>query len=133
SRLRGPPRPGRAGQLAVRGSGQDDPPVLSRTGARATAPGAVLGRASPAQVGLVRGAPPTPSAPVAAPPGRGWVRLGDGPVQRLQVPAAPDPYDEGTAEADRRAVLELLPPRPQSLPVPLAPTEPPSVPAGADL
>jgi hypothetical protein len=30
-------------------------------------------------------------------------------VLRLQVPATPDPYDEETPEAERRAVLSLLP------------------------
>jgi hypothetical protein len=30
-------------------------------------------------------------------------------VLRLQVPATPDPYDEETGEAERQAVLALLP------------------------
>jgi hypothetical protein len=45
------------------------------------------------------------------PPGRGYARLGSGPVHRLQVPATPDPYDDATSDADRQAVLALLPPR----------------------
>jgi hypothetical protein len=32
-------------------------------------------------------------------------------VLRLQVPATPDPYDEATSEAQRQAVLGLLPGR----------------------
>jgi hypothetical protein len=32
-------------------------------------------------------------------------------VHRLQVPATPDPYDDATSDADRQAVLALLPPR----------------------
>ncbi|MFD9677292.1 hypothetical protein ACFWAO_36035, partial [Streptomyces sp. NPDC059981] len=45
------------------------------------------------------------------PPGRGYARLGTGPVHRLQVPATPDPYDDGTHPGHRQAVLELLPER----------------------
>ncbi|KLJ04540.1 membrane protein [Streptomyces sp. KE1] len=133
SLLQVPLRHGRAAQVTVVVAEQfDSTESLTEPVRRHTRARVVLGRASAAQVALVLGAPPNTSTPVAAPPGRGWVRLGDGPVQRLQVPAAPDPYDEGTAEADRRAVLELLPPRPQALTVPPAPTEPPAVPAGAD-
>lgn len=51
----------------------------------------------------------TPIAQV--PPGRGYARLGSGPVHRLQVPATPDPYDDATNDAHRQAVLALLPPR----------------------
>ncbi|MCZ7413221.1 MULTISPECIES: hypothetical protein [unclassified Streptomyces] len=70
----------------------------------------VLGAASPEQVRAVLGEPPQ-TTPVrdGVPPGRGYARLGTGPVLRLQVPAAPDPYDELAAEAHRQAVLALLP------------------------
>ena len=51
----------------------------------------------------------TPAADV--PPGRGYARLGAGPVHRLQVPSTPDPYDDATSDTDRKAVLALLPPR----------------------
>ncbi|MEE1770672.1 hypothetical protein PUR34_21680 [Streptomyces sp. JV185] len=72
---------------------------------------AVLGHCSREQVESVLGIEPhtTPAADV--PPGRGYVRLGTGPVLRLQVPATPDPYDEATGEAERQAVLGLLPGR----------------------
>lgn len=126
SLLQVPLRHGRAAQVTVVVAEQfDSTEALTEPVRRHTRARVVLGRASAAQVALVLGAPPNTSTPVAAPPGRGWVRLGDGPVQRLQVPAAPDPYDEGTAEADRRAVLELLPPRPQPLPAPPPPPSPP--------
>lgn len=69
----------------------------------------VLGALPPEWVGEVLGALPG-SWPLAdAPPGRGYVRLGAGPVLRLQVPSAPDPWDEEAGEAERRAVLGLLP------------------------
>ncbi|MGH3312272.1 MAG: hypothetical protein ACRDP3_17085, partial [Streptomyces sp.] len=60
-------------------------------------------------------APPLPQAP----PGRGFARLGGGPVLRVQVPATPDPFDEAAGEAERLAVLGLLPER-----VPCQATEP---------
>ncbi|AJT62341.1 P-loop NTPase family protein [Streptomyces chattanoogensis] len=71
----------------------------------------VLGPATADEVRSVLGAPPhtTPTADV--PPGRGYARLGTGPVLRLQVPATPDPFDEETCEADRLAVMALLPER----------------------
>ncbi|MER6751239.1 hypothetical protein [Streptomyces fungicidicus] len=71
----------------------------------------VLGPATAEQLETVLGAPPhtTPVDQVA--PGRGYARLGSGPVHRLQVPATPDPYDDATSDAERQAVLELLPPR----------------------
>ncbi|WP_446049843.1 hypothetical protein, partial [Streptomyces albidoflavus] len=98
SLLQVPLRHGRAAQVTVVVAEQfDSTEALTEPVRRHTRARVVLGRASAAQVALVLGAPPNTSTPVAAPPGRGWVRLGDGPVQRLQVPAAPDPYDEGTA------------------------------------
>ncbi|MEU9115374.1 ABC transporter ATP-binding protein [Streptomyces sp. NPDC048483] len=71
----------------------------------------VLGPATAEEVRLVLGAPPhtTPTADV--PPGRGYARLGSGPVLRLQVPATPDPFDEATCETDRIDLMALLPER----------------------
>ncbi|MDX3855154.1 hypothetical protein [Streptomyces sp. AK02-01A] len=69
----------------------------------------VLGPATSSQVETVLGAPPHTTPTSHVPPGRGYARLGAGPVLRLQVPATPDPYDSATSEAHRRAVLALLP------------------------
>lgn len=44
------------------------------------------------------------------PAGRGWVRLGGGPVSRLQTPYAPDPYSSSTTNPDRSRMLQLLHP-----------------------
>ncbi|WP_326594685.1 hypothetical protein [Streptomyces sp. NBC_01803] len=71
----------------------------------------VLGAVTAGQVETVLGAAPGGSVTVATPPGRGFARLGAGPVYRLQVPATPDPGDEATDETLRRAVLALLPAR----------------------
>ncbi|GGZ09018.1 ATP-binding protein [Streptomyces poonensis] len=71
----------------------------------------VLGPASPEQVEAVLGAPPQTTPAWDVPPGRGYARLGAGPVHRLQVPATPDPYDDATSDNDRQAVLALLPER----------------------
>ncbi|WP_069173182.1 hypothetical protein [Streptomyces griseus] len=74
---------------------------------------AVLGPATREEVeAVVGGRPPTTPTP-DVPPGRGYARLGTGPVLRLQVPATPDPYDDATSEAHRQAVLDLLPGAPQ--------------------
>ncbi|WP_238782593.1 ABC transporter ATP-binding protein [Streptomyces monomycini] len=105
-----PLRHGRAAYVTVVVADQLDSagllsePVLTHTRARV-----VLGPATPEDVQAVLGAPPhtTPAADV--PPGRGYARLGTGPVLRLQVPATPDPYDDATSEAHRQAVLDLLP------------------------
>ncbi|THA75191.1 hypothetical protein E6R60_16740 [Streptomyces sp. A0642] len=80
--------------------------VRSHTRARV-----VLGRCSPAQIESVLGAGPHTTPPPDVPPGRGYARLGTGEVLRLQVPATPDPYDDATSEAERQAVLDLLPER----------------------
>ncbi|MFC0602819.1 hypothetical protein [Streptomyces palmae] len=69
----------------------------------------VLGAVPAGQVAAVLGAPPHTTGAYEVPPGRGYARLGTGPVHRIQVPAAPDPYDPGVGEALRRAVLEMLP------------------------
>lgn len=69
---------------------------------------AVLGPATPDQVRAVLGEAPATTPPPRVPPGRGYARLGTGPVHRLQVPATPNPYDEEATEPQRRAVLDLL-------------------------
>ncbi|WP_371679552.1 hypothetical protein [Streptomyces sp. NBC_01276] len=71
----------------------------------------VLGPASVQQITDVLGLPPHTTPPAQPPPGRGYARLGTGPVHRLQVPATPDPYDDGTHPGHRQAVMELLPER----------------------
>ncbi|MFC8875547.1 P-loop NTPase family protein, partial [Streptomyces ardesiacus] len=71
----------------------------------------VLGPASVDELTTALGAPPHTTPVDQVPPGRGYARLGTGPVHRLQVPATPDPYDDATSEAHRQAVLDLLPPR----------------------
>ncbi|KOV62850.1 membrane protein [Streptomyces sp. MMG1121] len=71
----------------------------------------VLGTAASRQVEAVLGVPPHTTPLGQVPPGRGYARLGSGPVHRLQVPRTPDPYDDATSDADRAAVLDLLPPR----------------------
>ena len=71
----------------------------------------VLGPASCAQLEAILGVPPHTTPTRDMPPGRGYARLGAGPVLRLQVPATPDPYDDATSETHRRAVLGLLPDR----------------------
>ncbi|QEU84660.1 membrane protein [Streptomyces viridosporus] len=81
-------------------------PVRQHTRARV-----VLGPATTEQLTAVLGAPPHTTPVDQVPAGRGYARLGTGPVHRLQVPATPNPYDEATSDAHRQAVLELLPPR----------------------
>ncbi|PWI09145.1 hypothetical protein DIZ27_17740 [Streptomyces sp. NWU339] len=71
----------------------------------------VLGPATPEQVAAVLGAPPHTTPVEHVPPGRGYARLGTGPVHRIQVPATPNPYDDATSDAHRQAVLDLLPAR----------------------
>ncbi|MFD3939867.1 hypothetical protein ACFWSF_33640 [Streptomyces sp. NPDC058611] len=71
----------------------------------------VLGPATIQQITDVLGLPPHTTPTTQVPPGRGYARLGTGPVHRLQVPATPDPYDDATHPAHRQAVLELLPDR----------------------
>ncbi len=69
----------------------------------------VLGPASPEQLEAVLGARPRTTPASDVPPGRGYARLGTGPVHRLQVPATPDPFDDATSDTHRQAVLDLLP------------------------
>ncbi|MEU4656990.1 hypothetical protein AB0G32_24170 [Streptomyces sp. NPDC023723] len=71
----------------------------------------VLGAAGPDELAAGLGAPPGTTPVDQVPPGRGYARLGTGPVLRLQVPATPDPYDDAADDAHRQAVLELLPAR----------------------
>ncbi|MDQ0983321.1 hypothetical protein [Streptomyces sp. V2I9] len=110
--LRVPLRHGRAAQVTVVLAEQFDAldtltgTVLNHTRARA-----VLGPASREQIAAVLGAEPHTTPPPRVPPGRGYVRLGTGPVLRLQVPATPDPYDDDASDAHREAVLGLLPGR----------------------
>jgi hypothetical protein len=112
SLLRVPLRHGRAANVTVVVAEQFDGeealsgPVRQHTRARV-----VLGPVAARQVEEALDAPP-PTTPLGhVPPGRGYARLGSGPVHRLQVPRTPDPYDDATSDADRQAVLELLPPR----------------------
>jgi YD repeat-containing protein len=70
----------------------------------------VLGSAPPERIEAVLGAPPHTTPPGPVPPGRGYVRLGAGPVLRLQVPAAVDQCAHaagagGTSRAPRPADL----------------------------
>ncbi|MER5304513.1 hypothetical protein ABT039_34310 [Streptomyces lasiicapitis] len=71
----------------------------------------LLGPATADQVEDALGAIPHTTPTADMPPGRGYARLGTGPVLRLQVPATPDPYDDATSDTHRRAVLDLLPSR----------------------
>ncbi len=106
-----PLRHGRTANVAVAVADQLDatetlaPVVIAQTRARV-----VLGRLDPEHVQAVLGAPQRTTPAADVPPGRGYARLGTGPVLRLQVPATPDPFDEETPDAQRAAVLALLPP-----------------------
>lgn len=110
--LQVPLRHGRAAGVTVVVAEQFDSldaliePVAQHTRARV-----VLGPATPEELQDVLGTQP-PTTPTAdVPPGRGYARLGTGAVHRLQVPATPDPYDDATSEAQRQAVMALLPDR----------------------
>ncbi|MFI8220900.1 hypothetical protein [Streptomyces sp. NPDC085932] len=106
-------------------------PVHRHTRARV-----VLGPATAEQLESVLGAPPHTTPVDLIPPGRGYARLGNGPVHRLQVPATPNPFDDAAPEAHREAVLALLPPRTtpadgETVPEPDgSPGEPEPVPTG---
>ncbi|MFK0290607.1 hypothetical protein ACIQU6_09030 [Streptomyces sp. NPDC090442] len=110
--LQVPLRHGRAAQVTVVVADQFETaelltdPVRAHTKARV-----VLGPATAEEVQAVLGAPPHTTPLPEVPPGRGYARMGTGPVLRLQVPATPDPFDDATGEAHRRAVLALLPER----------------------
>ncbi|MEU7037137.1 hypothetical protein ABZ958_26110 [Streptomyces sp. NPDC046237] len=110
--LQVPLRHGRAAQVTVVVAEQfDSVDTLSETVRTHTRARVVLGPASPDQIESVLGVAPHTTPIPAVPPGRGYARLGTGPVLRLQVPATPDPYDDATSEAHRQAVLALLPDR----------------------
>ncbi|WNI14581.1 hypothetical protein [Actinacidiphila sp. ITFR-21] len=115
-----PLRHGRTANVAVAVADRLDatetlaPAVIAQTRARV-----VLGPLAPDHVAAVLGAAQRTTPASDVPPGRGYARLGTGPVLRLQVPATPDPYDEETSPAERDAVLALLPGAPPaSGPVP---------------
>ncbi|MFE5405190.1 hypothetical protein ACFQ9Z_28295 [Streptomyces sp. NPDC056580] len=110
--LQVPLRHGRAANVTVVVAEQfDSAESLSEAVRQHTRARVVLGPAAPQQVEAVLGMPPHTSPPAQVPAGRGYARLGTGPVHRLQVPATPDPYDDATSDADRQAVMQLLPPR----------------------
>ncbi|WP_330292430.1 hypothetical protein [Streptomyces sp. NBC_00576] len=112
SLLQVPLRHGRAANVTVVVAEQfDSADTLSDAVRQHTRARVVLGPASSTQLEAVLGAPPHTTPVPVMPPGRGFARLGTGPVHRLQVPATPDPHDDATSDAQRQAVLELLPPR----------------------
>ncbi|MFD8646222.1 hypothetical protein ACFV14_38655 [Streptomyces zaomyceticus] len=107
-----PLRHGRAAQVTVVVAEQfDSADTLSEAVRTHTRARIVLGPAAPEEIAAVLGTEPHTTPTPQVPAGRGYARLGTGPVLRLQVPATPDPYDDGTSEAHRQAVLELLPER----------------------
>ncbi|MYY19530.1 MULTISPECIES: membrane protein [unclassified Streptomyces] len=108
--LQVPLRHGRAAGVTVVVADQfDGLDALAETVRAHTRARAVLGPATRDQVRSVLGVQPHTTPTPHMPPGRGYARLGTGPVLRLQVPATPDPYDGATSEAHRQAVLDLLP------------------------
>ncbi|MFF3060999.1 hypothetical protein [Streptomyces sp. NPDC057909] len=108
--LQVPLRHGRAANVTVVTTDQfDSLDTLSETVRTHTRARVVLGPCARDQVESVLGLEPHTTPPPDVPPGRGYTRLGTGPVLRLQVPATPDPYDDATSEAHRQAVLDLLP------------------------
>ncbi|MGW0997364.1 ATP-binding cassette domain-containing protein [Streptomyces sp. NPDC002520] len=110
--LQVPLRHGRTANVTVVVAEQfDSAENLSEAVRQHTRARVVLGPAAPQQVEAVLGAPPHTTPLTQVPAGRGYARLGSGPVHRLQVPFTPDPYDDATSEPDRQAVLSLLPPR----------------------
>ncbi|GKQ40093.1 hypothetical protein [Streptomyces sp. A012304] len=125
SLLQVPLRHGRAVHVAVVVAEQFDRlDLLSDAVRQHTRARVVLGPAPARQLEALLGARPRSTPVDQVPPGRGYARLGSGPVHRLQVPATPDPYDDATSDAHRQAVLDLLPPRTtpadgESLPVPV--------------
>lgn len=110
-----PLRHGRAAQVTVVVAEQFDSlssltgTVLTHTRARVA-----LGPAGCHEIAAVLGTAPHTTPTPDVPPGRGYARLGAGPVVRLQVPATPDPFDDATSETHRQAVLALLPDRCES-------------------
>ncbi|MEX0174529.1 hypothetical protein [Streptomyces sp. LMG1-1-1.1] len=133
--LQVPLRHGRAAQVTVVVAEQfDSTDTLSEAVRTHTRARIVLGPAAPEQIAAVLGAAPHTTPTPEVPPGRGYARLGAGPVLRLQVPATPDPYDDATSEAHRKAVLDLLPERRTGAvvePFPGTPPEPALAPRAA--
>ncbi|KUH39637.1 MULTISPECIES: hypothetical protein [Streptomyces] len=128
--LQVPLRHGRAAYVTVVvGEQFDTVDVLGASVRAHTRAHVTLGAATPEQLTDVLGAPPHTTPPPQVPPGRGYVRLGTGPVLRLQVPATPDPYDDEAPEPHRRAVLDLLAVHPTEPPEPAPPRDSP-LPAG---
>jgi hypothetical protein len=110
--LQVPLRHGRAANVTVVVADQwDSADGLTDAVRQHTRARVVLGPATAAQLESILGAPPHTTPVTDVPPGRGYARLGTGPVHRLQVPATPDPYDDATSDTHRQAVLELLPPK----------------------
>jgi hypothetical protein len=131
SLLQVPLRHGRAANVTVVVADQlDGTETLSESVLQHTRARVVLGPAAPDQLAAVLGAAPGTTPVTHIPPGRGYARLGGGPVHRLQVPATPDPYDDATSDAHRQAVLDLLPPR--STPADEAPAPQPAEETAAD-
>ncbi|KOG35778.1 MULTISPECIES: membrane protein [Streptomyces] len=125
--LQVPLRHGRAAQVTVVVAEQfDSTDTLGEAVRTHTRARIVLGPAVPEQITAVLGAGPHTTPTPEVPPGRGYVRLGAGPVLRLQVPATPDPYDDETSEAHRKAVLDLLPERRTAAVVETAPDPAPT-------
>ncbi|MDT7846439.1 ATP-binding cassette domain-containing protein [Streptomyces justiciae] len=132
SLLQVPLRHGRAAGVTVVVADQfDNADALSDAVRQHTRARVVLGPATPGQLEAVLGAPPHTTPVADVPPGRGYARLGTGPVHRLQVPSTPDPYDDETSDADREAVLALLPPRTTPVDAEQIPTEAEAVVADA--
>ncbi|MGW1725322.1 hypothetical protein ACWCQK_20605 [Streptomyces sp. NPDC002306] len=112
SLLQVPLRHGRAANVTVVVAEQfDSLDALGDAVRQHTRARVVLGPATTQQLEAVLGVPPHTTAAAHVPPGRGYARMGAGPVHRLQVPATPDPYDDATSDTQRQAVLDLLPPR----------------------
>ncbi|MFJ9040816.1 hypothetical protein ACIRF8_30100 [Streptomyces sp. NPDC102406] len=112
SLLQVPLRHGRAAGVTVVVAEQfDSLGALDEVVGQHTRARVVLGPATPAELQDVLGLLPRTTPTADVPPGRGYARLGSGQVHRLQVPATPDPHDEATSEAHRRAVIALLPER----------------------
>ncbi|WP_030298923.1 membrane protein [Streptomyces katrae] len=120
ARLQVPLRHGRTAHITVVVAEQfDQLELLNDAVWQHTRARVVLGAAAIQQITDVLGLPPHTTPTAQVPPGRGYARLGAGPVHRLQVPATPDPYDDATHPAHRHAVQELLPGR--QLPAPGGP------------
>ncbi|OEU92307.1 hypothetical protein DB35_05640 [Streptomyces abyssalis] len=109
--LQVPLRHGRAAQVTVAVAEHlENADGLARAVRSYTRARVLLGAASPEETWAVLGEATVSRPGPDAPPGRGFARLGAGAVLRLQVPAAPDPLDDAAGEAERQAVLALLPP-----------------------